>query len=68
MDGGTFTTTLGNFTKIEVIYGASNASGTGWSASGRTWTGNDSSVQFSNEILGMGMDNFKIVFTIVPTN
>ena len=66
--GGTFTTTLGNFTKIEVIKGASNASGTGWSASGRTWTGNASSVPFSEEILGMGMDDFKIVFTIVPTN
>ena len=62
-DGGTFTTTLGNFTKIEVT-GADGASGTGWS--GSTWTGNASSVSFSGSI--MGSDNIKFVFTIVPTN
>ena len=65
-DGGTFTTTLGNFTKIEVTKGSCNASGKGWS--GRTWTGNDTSVPFSGNILGMGDDNFKFVFTIEPTN
>ena len=71
MQGGTFTTTLGNFTKIEVTaWKFTQFSGTDWSGSDtkQTWTGNASSVPFSNEILGMGMNNFKIVFTIVPTN
>ena len=73
MDGGTFTTTLGNFTKIEVTTGYWSASGTGWSASASmqsaTWTGTPaSSVSFSDEISGMGMGNTKFVFTIEPTN
>ena len=71
--GGTFTTTLGNFTKIEVTTGYWCASGTGWSASASmqsaTWTGTPaSSVSFSDEIVGMGMGNTKFVFTIEPTN
>ena len=71
--GGTFTTTLGNFTKIEVTTGYWCASGTGWSASASmqsaTWTGTPaSSVSFSDEIMGMGMGNTKFVFTIEPTN
>ena len=64
--GGTFTTTLGNFTKIEVTTEGWYASGTGWS--GSTWTGNASSVSFSGEIMGYGGDNLKFVFTIEPTN
>ena len=71
--GGTFTTTLGNFTKIEVTTGYWCASGTGWSASASmqsaTWTGTPaSSVSFSDEIVGMGMGTTKFVFTIEPTN
>ena len=70
MFGGTFTTTLGNFTKIEVTTGYWNASGTGWSGSGQsgTWTGNASSVSFSGDIVGAGIGNTKFVFTIEPTN
>ena len=69
MDGGTFTTTLGNFTKIEVSSGDCGASGTGWSGSSttKTWTGNASSVSFSGDFMGMGMGNTKLVFTIEPT-
>ena len=63
-DGGTFTTTLGNFTKIEVTGADCGASGTGWS--GSTWTGNASSVSYSGNIMGFGNTGF--VFTIVPTN
>ena len=63
MGGGTFTTTLGNFTKIEVTTELWLASGTGWS--GSTWTGTPaSSVSFSGDILGEG--NTKFVFTIEP--
>ena len=63
---GTFTTTLGNFTKIEVTTEGWYASGTGWS--GKTWTGNASSVSFSGDIMGYGGGNLKFVFTIEPTN
>ena len=66
MSGGTFTTTLGNFTKIEVTTDFFNASGEGWS--GSTWTGNASSVSFSNDFMGEGSGNTKFVFTIEPTN
>ena len=66
LNGGTFTTTLGNFTKIEVTTDGWYASGTGWS--GSTWTGNASSVSFRGEIMGYGGDNLKFVFTIEPTN
>ena len=60
--GGTFTTTLGNFTKIEVTARYVGVSGTGWS--GSTWTGNASSVSFNGEIYG----STKFVFTIeAPT-
>ena len=64
-NGGTFTTTLGNFTKIEVTTSEWDASGTGWS--GSTWTGNASSVSFSGGIYGDGMGNTKFVFTIEPS-
>ena len=69
MGGGTFTTTLGNFTKIEVTTGSWHASGTGWSGSRQsgTWAGTPaSSVSFSGDISGMGMGNTKFVFTIEP--
>ena len=65
MGPGTFTTTLGNFTKIEVTARYISSLGTGWS--GGTWTGNASSVSFSNDIYGMGM-GITMVFTIeLPT-
>ena len=64
--GGTFTTTLGNFTKIEVSGGGCEPSDTGWS--GSTWTGNASSVSYSDGIYGYGNGNLKFVFTIEPTN
>ena len=69
MGGGTFTTTLGNFTKIEVTAGnVGMLSGTGWSGNNtkKTWTGNASNVPFSGMIMGVG--NTKFVFTIEPTN
>ena len=62
LENGTFTTTLGNFTKIEITAVECYASNTGWS--GSTWTGNASSVSFNDDITGIS----KIVFTIVPTN
>ena len=70
--GGTFTTTLGNFTKIEISADyAGDVSGTGWSNDGwqsATWTGNAASVSFSGDIWGGGMTcdggNLTIVFTI----
>ena len=71
MQGGTITTTLGNFTKIEVTaQDVFMLSGTGWSGNDtkKTWTGNASSVSFSGDIQGMGMGNTKFVFTIEPKN
>ena len=69
MNGGTFTTTLGNFTKIEVSGGNCTASGEGWSGDNtKTWTGNASSVSFSGKIHGNGEGTLKFVFTIEPTN
>ena len=69
-ENGTFTTTLGNFTKIEVTSDFFHEfSGTGWSGSHtkQTWTGTPaSSVSFSGDIMGFG--NTKFVFTIEPTN
>lgn len=68
-NGGTFTSTLGNFTKIEVTADdVSDLSGTSWSGNGtkKTWTGNASSVSFSGDISGNGMGNTKFVFTIEP--
>ena len=70
MKGGTFTTTLRNFTKIEVTAESFYSfSDTGWSGSDtkRTWAGTPaSSVSFSGNIMGFGNVNF--VFTIEPTN
>ena len=71
MGGGTFSTTLGNFTKIVVTTAACDASGTGWSGSGSsmTWAGTPaSSVSFSGNFMGMGMTQTTIVCTIEPTN
>ncbi|UKK72109.1 Ig-like domain-containing protein [Segatella bryantii] len=71
MDGGTFSTTLGNFTKIVVTTQDSNVSGTGWSGGGssKTWAGTPAStVSFSGEFMGMGQTQTTIVCTIVPTN
>ena len=68
-ENGTFTTTLGNFTKIEVVAtnGFCDVSGTGWSGNEdkRTWTGNASSVSFIGDIYGDG-NGIKFVFTIEP--
>ena len=68
-ENGTFTTTLGNFTKIEVVAtnGFCDVSGTGWSGNSekRTWTGNASSVSFIGDIYGDG-NGIKFVFTIEP--
>ena len=70
-ENGTFTTTLGNFTKIEVVAtnGFCDVAGTGWSGNSdkRTWTGNASSVSFIGDIYGDG-NGIKFVFTIEPTN
>lgn len=71
MEGGTFSTTLGNFTKIVVTSGSCYASGTGWSGSysSMTWTGTPAStVSFSGDFMGMGMTQTTIVCTIVPKN
>ena len=71
MDGGTFSTTLGNFTKIVVTATDCYASGTGWSgnSSSKTWAGTPAStVSFSGDFMGMGMTQTTIVCTIVPAN
>ena len=71
MEGGTFSTTLGNFTRIVVTTADCNASGTGWSGGGSsmTWAGTPAStVSFSGEFMGMGMTQTTIVCTIVPKN
>ena len=52
MDGGSFSTTLGNFTKIVVTATSCHASGTGWSGGGSsmTWEGTPAStVSFSGD-------------------
>ena len=70
MMGGRFTTTLGNFTKIEVTATNADCSGTGWSGNytKKTWTGTPaSSVSFNDNIMGFG-GNIQFVFTIEPTN
>ena len=70
-ENGTFTTTLGNFTKIEVTAMDVDVSGTGWSGSDSkmTWTGTPaSSVSFVGDIFSFGMGNTKLVFTIQPKN
>ena len=71
MGGGTFSTTLGNFTKIVVTTFSCYASGTGWSGSGSsmTWAGTPAStVSFSGEFMGRGRTQTTIVCTIVPAN
>ena len=71
MSGGSFSTTLGNFTKIVVTAADCNASGTGWSGSGSsmTWEGTPAStVSFSGDFMSMGMGQTTIVCTIVPAN
>lgn len=65
LNSGKFTTTLGNFTKIEVTASSINAPGTGWSVDDNnavaTWTGEASnSVSFSGSMMGIST----IVFTI----
>ena len=71
MGGGTFSTTLGNFTKIVVTAAHCAASGTGWSggSSSKTWAGTPAStVSFSGDFMGFGMTQTTIVCTIEPTN
>ena len=71
MEGGTFSTTLGNFTKIVVTTASCEVSGTGWSGnySSMTWAGTPAStVSFSGNFMGMGMTQTTIVCTIVPKN
>ena len=73
MNDGTFSTTLGNFTKIVVTAKDCNVSGTGWSVSGNysstTWAGTPAStVSFSGNVNGHGQTQTTIVCTIVPTN
>jgi len=71
MEGGSFSTTLGNFTKIVVTATSCHASGTGWSGGGSsmTWEGTPAStVSFSGDFMGMGMTQTTIVCTIVPKN
>ena len=72
--GGTFTTTLGNFTKIELNADwITDFSGTGWVKNGwqsQTWTGDAASVSYSGTIGGGGMTcdggSMTITFTIAP--
>ena len=65
MDGGSFSTTLGNFTSIVVTTSGCYASGEGWS--GCSWSGTPaSSVSFSGDFMGMGQTT--IVCTIQPNN
>ena len=69
-ENGIFTTTLGNFTKIEVTADYVGVSGTGgWSGNytKKTWTGVASSVSFSGDIEGAG-ESIKFVFTIDQKN
>ena len=71
MDGGIFSTTLGNFTKIVVTAADCDASGTGWSGnhSSMTWAGTPAStVSFSGEFMGLGIIQTTIVCTIEPAN
>lgn len=65
-NGGSFSTTLGNFTQIEVTAAdVHSMSGDGWSGNFQkmTWTGNASSVSFSGDIMGMGQET-TLKFTI----
>ena len=60
---GTFTSSVGNFTRIVVNAGMSFTGGAGWS--GSTWTGNAASVTYS-EIWGGPAKYFYVTFTIGP--
>ena len=64
---GSFSTTLGNFTKIEVSAASISVSGEGWSGDSerQTWTGNASSVSFIGDINGYE-EGTTLKFTIVP--
>ena len=64
LNGGTFTTDLGNFTKIEVTADLCDMSGDGWSGNDKqqTWTGNAASVSCTGDIYEIS----SIVFTIEP--
>ena len=66
--GGTFTTTLGNFTKIELIDGYWERWGKtipGWNNDAQTWTGNASSVLMNMELRDNDYKNpFQVKFTI----
>ncbi|MCM8872457.1 MAG: chitobiase/beta-hexosaminidase C-terminal domain-containing protein [Paludibacteraceae bacterium] len=65
LGGGSFSTTLGNFTQIEVSAIDVSISGEGWSGTRqkKTWTGNASSVSFSSYIMGDGLE-VTLKFTI----
>ena len=66
-NGGSFSTTLGNFTSIVVTTFSCEASGTGWSSC--SWSGTPaSSVSFSGSFMGMGLVQTTIVCTIQPNN
>ena len=70
-NGGSFSTTLGNFTSIVVTTFHCSASGTGWSGDmeSMTWSGTPaSSVSFSGDFMGMGLGQTTIVCTIQPNN
>ena len=65
---GKFTTTLGNFTKIEITAYDFAMSGSGWTISGKkaTWTGNSSTVTFHNTDDAAIQEFSSMVFTIHP--
>ena len=62
---GSFSTTLGNFTKIEVTANNVSIFGPGWNGTPgkKTWTGNASSLSFNGNIAGVGQ-GVTLVFTI----
>ena len=66
--GGTFSTTLGNFTKIEVVCNAAGNLGEGWSGDTeehKVWAGTPApTVAYAGSIYFMGYVGGKIVFTI----
>ncbi len=63
--GGSFSTTLGNFTHIEVMAGDVEELGEGWSGDdvSQIWSGNASSVSFSGDISSFGQ-GITLLFTI----
>ena len=66
LDGGTFTSTLGNFTRIEIYATNLGTGGNGWALDQdneqMTWEGDAASVSFGGNMNGIE----KIVFTIGP--